>query len=105
MNQILFHLCRHCVSVSHGSWFPLPSTVLAKSCEMSLYKTRKALKQLKEQGFVISDRYCEVGEDRNILISGYTITDKAKDTEEYRKAWNEERATIKEIYDMDIGEI
>lgn len=105
MNQILYHLCRQSVSVAHGSWLPFPSTCLSKICEMSLYKTRKELKRLKEQGYVVSDRYCEVGEDRNILVSGYIITDKAKYTEEYRKAHEEESAICKEVYGIDIGEI
>lgn len=104
MNQILLKLCQHSVSVAHGSWYPYPSTCLAKECDMSLYKTRKELKMLKEQGLVASEQYCEVGEDRNILISGYTITDKAKDTEEYRTAWESERALYKEVYDFDIGD-
>lgn len=103
MNQMLYQLCRHNVSTI-GAWLPFPSTHLANVCDMTLYKARKELKRLKEQGLVVSDRYCEVGEDRNILISGYTITDKAKDTEEYRTAWDEERALCKEIYGFDIGE-
>lgn len=89
MNEILYHLCRHCVSIM-GGWYPFPSTCLSEVCGKSLYQTRKELKKLKEQGYVVSDRYCEIGEDRNYLISGYTITDKAKETEEYKQAFEEE---------------
>lgn len=90
MNNVLYHLCRHCVSIMDG-FIPFPSTVLSKVCELSLYKTRKELKSLKAQGYVIADRYTENTEDRTILINGYTITDKAKETEEYKKAYQEER--------------
>ena len=69
---------------------------------MSLYKTRKELKALKEQGYVISDRYTESTEDGQILINGYTITEKAKETEEYKKAFAEEKQAVKECFNIDI---
>lgn len=103
MNKVLYHLCRHCVGIMDG-WIPYPSTCLARVCEMSLYQTRKELKKLKEQGLVVADRYCEIGEDRNYLISGYTITEKAKETEEYKMAFEEERKICQECFNIDIKE-
>ena len=85
-------------------WCPYPSTCLSNVCEMSLYQTRKELKKLKEQGFIVADRYCEIGEDRNYLISGYTITDKAKETQEYKMAFEEERKICQECFNIDIKE-
>ena len=102
MNEVLYALCRHCVGVMDG-WVPYPSTILSKVCNMSLYKTRKELKRLKELGYVKADRYCEVGEDGNYLVSGYTITDKAKETEEYKKAFQAEADVCKWCFDIDIG--
>lgn len=104
MNEVLYKLCCHCVSITDG-WIPYPSTVLAESCKLSLYQTRKELKKLKEQGLVVSDRYCERTEEGNLIINGYTVTDKAKHTEEYKKAWKWEKETVKEIFGYDIGEI
>lgn len=101
MNNVLFHLCRHCVNIMDG-WYPFPSTCLSKICELSLYKTRKELKALKEAGLVVSDRYCLVGEDGNILVNGYTITEKAKETEEYKKAYAEEADICKKAFGIDI---
>lgn len=101
MNNVLFHLCRHCVNIMDG-WYPFPSTYLSKICGLSLCKTRKELKALKEAGLVVSDRYCLVGEDRNILVSGYTITEKAKETEEYKKAYAEEADICKKAFGIDI---
>ena len=101
-NDVLYHLCRHCVSIVQG-WIPLPSTVLSQDINKSLYQTRKELKKLKEQGLILSVRYCEVGEDRNYLMAGYQITDKAKETPEYKKAWEEERQICKEAFGIDIG--
>ena len=101
MNEVLYRLCRHCVSVIDG-WVPYPSTILSKVCGMSLYKTRKELKKLKELGYVKADRWCDAGEDRNYLVSGYTITEKAKETEEYKKAYAEEANICKWCFNIDI---
>ena len=101
MNEILYRLCRHNVNIMDG-YIPFPSTCLSRLCNTSLYKTRKELKKLKEQGLVVSDRYCEIGEDRNILVNGYTITEKAKETEEYKKAFQEEAAICKECFGINF---
>lgn len=104
MDNALYHLCRHSVSIM-DVWIPMPSTALSQVLGESLYKTRKKLKFLKEQGLVQSVRYCNVTEDGNYLISGYEITEKAKSTPEYEMAWNEERKLCKEVFDIDIGEV
>lgn len=101
MNEVLYRLCRHNVSIMDG-WIPFPSTILSKLCNMSLYKTRKELKRLKDLGYVKADRWCDVGEDRNYLVNGYTITEKAKETEEYKKAYSEEANICKWCFDIDI---
>lgn len=101
MNEVLYHLCRHCVNIMDG-WVPYPSTILCKACNLSLYKTRKELKALKEQGYVVSDRYTESTLDGQILINGYTITKKAKETEEYKKAFKAEARTVKEIFGFEL---
>lgn len=104
MDNVLYHLCRHSVSIMDG-WVLMPSTVLSHILGESLYKTRKKLKSLKEQGLVTSGRYCNVTEDGNYLISGWEITKKAKSTPEYDLAWNEERELCKECFGIDIGEV
>ena len=103
MNEVLYHLCRHCVSVM-DSQYPFPSTLLSKVTGMSLYKTRKELKKLKEQEYVVSTRYWETTEDGTIILNGYGITTKAHETEEYKKAYAEEREACKKIFGFDIGE-
>ena len=102
MNEVLYHLCFHCVSIMQG-WIPMPSTCLSQTLGISLYKTRKELKRLKEDGLVKVVRYCEVGEDRNYLMCGYQITDKTKTTPEYKRAWEEEREICKQALVIDIG--
>lgn len=104
MNNVLYKLCLHCVDIMDG-YVPFPSTVLSKSCNLSLYKTRKELKVLKEQGYVVADRYTESTEDGQILINGYTITEKAKETEEYKKAFEVERKLVNDVYGFDISQM
>lgn len=103
MNEVLYHLCLHSVDIMDG-WLPFPSTVLSKICEMSLYKTRKELKKLKDQGFVKSIRECMSDDEGNWIINGYTITEKAKETEEFKKAWEREREICKQCFGIDRGE-
>ncbi|WP_305084794.1 hypothetical protein [uncultured Dubosiella sp.] len=103
MNEVLYKLCRHCVGVMDG-WHPYPSTALSKNCGLSLYRTRKELKKLKEQGLVVSDMEFLSDEDGNYIIRGYTITEKAKQTEEYLKAWEEEKMLCAVVFGFDIGE-
>ena len=74
MNVVLYHLCCHYGDLGP---VPCPSTVLSKKSGLTLYKTRKILKQLKDQGLVTSGHFCIVSEERNIIINGYTITEKA----------------------------
>lgn len=102
MNDILLHLCRHCVGIMSG-WIPLPATVLCQSVEKSVYQTRKELRRLKEQGLVALDRYCHSTEDGNYLMVGWTITDEGKKTPEYKKAYEEEREICKEVFGIEIG--
>lgn len=101
MNDILYSLCRHSLSMMNG-WLPYPSTLLSKSCGVSLYKTRKELKSLKENGLIQSTMEVIRDEDGCTILRGYTITKKAEETQEYKKAFEEEKRICKEIFDIDI---
>lgn len=103
MSDVLYTLCRHCTGIWY-CWYPYPSTLLSKVCNKSLYQTRKELKILKEQGYIKSDKYCAVTEDGNYLINGYTITEKAKETEEYRKAYAEAKRLFNWCFNINTGE-
>ena len=103
MNIVLYHLCRHNVSIMDG-WLPYPSTSLSKICGLSLYKTRKELKVLKENGLVESDIECICNDEGNYILRGYTVTKKAEETEEYKKAFAEERKICKEIFGIERKE-
>lgn len=104
MNDVLYMLCQHDCSIMYDGC-PLPATKIAPCLAISLYKARKELKRLKELGYVKSviksgfdDYYCQ-----NYILRGYEITEKAKENEEYKKAWENERKICKECFGFDIG--
>lgn len=99
MNIVLYKLCCHCVGIMDG-WRPFPSTILSELCGMSLYETRKELKKLKARGLVVSARMTT--EESNLIMNGYTITPAARETEEYKKAFEEERRLVKECFGFDL---
>lgn len=103
-NSIFYILCRHSVSIMDG-WIPYPSTCIARSTQLDLKTVRKELKRLKKEGLVDSDLYVEMGEERPILVRGYIVTEKGKQTEEYKHAHEIERRICKEVFDFDIGEV
>lgn len=105
MNEILYAICRHDVSIMDG-WYPYPATAIAKQLDMTVNKVRCNLRKLKKQGFV--DRISDGGitEDGQVFCNhGWSCTPKAYNTNEYRKAYEEERKLCKECFGIDIGNI
>ena len=105
MDEILYVLCRHYVGIMDG-WHPFPATVIAEMLTKSVHKVRYHLRKLKQQGLVKS--FYEGGQTEEgevYCLWGWTITDKALTTNEYKKAHDEEREICKKCFDIDIGEI
>jgi|GEM_PF-2005496 len=103
MDDVLYQLCRCCVSIVIG-WCPVPAWVIAKHLNLTINQARYRLRKLKKLGYVETTSEFVISEDCNLPYHGWTITDKAKETEEYKKAWEEERTLCKKCFDMDIGE-
>lgn len=101
MNEVLYQLCRYSISIV-GSYYPVPAHLIAK--HLTINQVRYRLRKLKQLGFVES--CCEIYRDDYSCFpcNGWRLTDKAKETEEYRRAWEEERELCKKCFDMDIGE-
>lgn len=98
MNKILYFLCRHCVSIMDG-WYPYPARLIAKQSGISIYKTRKELKKLKENGFVRTfSVYIENDEETFFPYNGWGITQKAKETKEYKTAREEEDKLVHDVF-------
>ena len=79
-------------------WYPYPSTAIAEHLGISLYQARKELNRLKELGLVVSTMYCERDEEGNYIMRGYTITEKAKATTEYKNAYEREEKIRQECF-------
>lgn len=100
-SKVFEALCRHSCCIM-GGWYPYPSTCIKEVTGLSLYKVRKELHTLRDLGLVEVDRYCEVGEDRNYLISGWRVTDKGRQTEIYKRLDKEEADRVRECFHFDI---
>lgn len=104
-DKILYTLCRHNVGIMDG-WHPFPATTISQILEINVGQVRYHLKKLKEKGLVNSCHEGGMTEDGEVFcLWGWTITEKAIKTEEYRKAYEEERILCKECFDIDIGDV
>lgn len=103
MDKILYRLCRHSVSIM-DEWHPYPATCIAKTLNISVGKVRYHLRRLKEKGLVESCHEGGMTEDGEVYcLWGWKITDKALETEEYKRAYKEERELCIECFDWDCG--
>jgi hypothetical protein len=85
-------------------YIPYPSKVLYDACNLSLYQTSKELKALKAQGYFVDDWHAVSTEYGPIVLIGCRITDKAKETEEYKKAFEDGRKIVLESYGSALKE-
>lgn len=80
--KVFRELCRHdCDFMS--CWVPLPTTVIAQCQGISLYKCRKAMKQLVEDGLAVRTSCVLDREDSLLPYNGFHITEKGKKTQIY----------------------
>lgn len=103
MDEILYRLCRHDVGIMDG-WYPYPATCIAEILNISVGKVRYHLRKLKEKGIVESFHEGGMTEDGEVYcLWGWHITDNAHETEEYKKAYEEERKLCIECFGWDFG--
>lgn len=104
MDEILYTICRHNVSIMDG-WHPFPATLIARQLNVSVGKVRYHLRKLKEKGLVSSFHDGGITDYGDVYCCfGWKITQLTKETEEYKKAHEEERKLCNECFDIDIGE-
>lgn len=98
MNDVLFHLCRHCVGIMDG-WMPYPAWCIAKQCGISVSTVRRRLRKLKADGYV-DTTVCYWSEQEEPLppYNGWTITSKAETTPEYKIACEEEIKLCRDVF-------
>ena len=104
MNEVLYELCCYCINKNDRSKTPVTSRSVSFSLNLTVNQTRYRLRKLKKLGYVKTSSGYVINEECRLPYYGWTITDKAKETEEYKKAWEEKRELCKKYFDMDIGE-
>lgn len=104
MNEVLYKLCCYYINEIDCPKAPVSSRSISFELNLTVSQTRYRLRKLKKLGYVETTSGFVISEDCRLPYYGWTITDKAKETEEYKKAWEEERALWKKCFDMDIGE-
>ncbi len=104
MNEILYQLCESDISIMNVCQ-PVPARLIAERLNLTVNQVRYQLRKLRTLGYVKTISEYVRGEELHFPYHGWTITDKAKETEEYKKAWEEEREIYKKYFDTDIGEL
>lgn len=81
--KVFKSLCDHdCDFMS--CWIPLPTTVIARILNISLYQCRKQMKKLVEEGLVRSCSAILDAEESTLPYHGFKITDKGRSTGIYK---------------------
>ena len=83
--KILRILCKQRCFL-HGSWYPLPCTLIAQELGEKVYRVRKAMHNLVEQGYAEKRCYTPAFEDVPRPIHGWQATEKAHTTQVYEDA-------------------
>ena len=81
--KVFRELCRHdCDFMS--CWIPLPTTVIARILNISVYQCRKQMKKLVEEGLARSCAAILDAEESTLPYHGFTLTDKGRSTGIYK---------------------
>ena len=102
MNDTLYHLCRMCCDIMSG-WHPVPAWVIAESTGVSVSTALRRLRKLKEDG--LARVICENAapdDEMPLPRRGWTITDKTRKTDEFKKAWAEEVEICRKVFGEDM---
>lgn len=102
MDKILYYLCRHSVSIMDG-WLPYPAWAIAKQAGVSLSTARRKLRKLKQEGLAATFSV-SLGEESDFALPyhGWGVTKKTYQTEEYKKASEEEEKILREVFGTDM---
>lgn len=104
MEKVFECLCSMSCDIMDG-YHLISSTNIAKILELSQKDVLKELRRLKKEGLVYSswENYYSEWHEQWFITSGWAITEKAKQTEQYKNAWEKERQICQECFNIDIG--
>lgn len=102
MNQTLYCLCRHAVGIMDG-WHPYPARLIAEQTKVSISTARRRLRELKKRGLATTIYEAADNEAEYALpYWGWAITERAKETEEYTLAQEEERKLCQKVFGREM---
>lgn len=102
MNETLYTLCRYAVNIMSG-WHPVPARLIAQQTGVSISTARRRLRKLKADGY--ANTICEninPDDEPPFPYHGWNITDKARETEEFKKAQKEEIEICRKVFGEDM---
>lgn len=86
-SKCLYEIIWNCIHISEESDFPMPIYLLSHHTGEIRSRCRKAVRELRKQELVYLTNFRGTDEDDNpFCVWGYKPTEKAKGTEEYKKA-------------------
>ena len=93
--KILHELYRNAIDCM--CWYPQPATSISYTTKISIYKTRKILHKLRNEGIVkfergyVPDRFSYEGEleEEAFFYCGWELTDKGKDNNTYKEMFED----------------
>ena len=76
---------------------PLPSTIIRKQFNLSVYECRTVMESLKMTGYINSAILSYWDEDGHHMFRGYEVTDKGRKTDIYKQIEEAEDANMRKL--------
>lgn len=98
--KVFAALCGSRCDFMYG-WVPCPCTYISRRLKISLYKCRKAMKKLVEEGLAIRESVPSCN-DTYFPVNGFAVTEKGLQSGIYKYKLKQEERHLKEAYGWDI---
>lgn len=94
---VLNMLCSNDVAVCWGAWFPVSGRRLSVCLNIPYDRVMIAVHQLEAEGLIFKTYDGGMSEDGVFCVHGYKLTEKGRDTEEWRAADKKEKEYLNEL--------
>lgn len=91
LRDVTNYFIARAVDCSYGCWLPVTKKEVKRNCFLTKKQTDWAIQKLLEEGWIEHDEYAERTDDGfPYYRKGFMASAKLEETEEYKKAWEEE---------------